>query len=31
MLTLDGMRIIYERNTGARATKKAQTAAEKRN
>jgi type III pantothenate kinase len=26
MLTLDGMRIIYERNTGARAPRKAQTA-----
>ena len=30
MLTLDGMRIIYERNTGARQTKKAQGAGEKR-
>ena len=30
MLTLDGMRIIYERNTGARQTKKAQSAGEKR-
>jgi type III pantothenate kinase len=30
MLTLDGMRIIYERNTGARQTKKAQGAVEKR-
>jgi type III pantothenate kinase len=30
MLTLDGMRVIYERNTGARQTKKAQGAAEKR-
>ena len=30
LLTLDGMRIIYERNTGARQTKKAQGAAEKR-
>jgi type III pantothenate kinase len=29
MLTLDGMRIIYERNTGARQTRKAQTAGEK--
>jgi len=30
MLTLDGMRIIYERNTGARQTRKAQGVAEKR-
>jgi type III pantothenate kinase len=30
MLTLDGMRIIYERNTGARQAKKAQGASEKR-
>jgi len=30
MLTLDGMRIIYERNTGARQTKRAQGVAEKR-
>ena len=30
MLTLDGMRIIYERNTGARQTKKAQSVSEKR-
>jgi len=30
MLTLDGMRIIYERNTGARQAKKAQSAGEKR-
>lgn len=30
LLTLDGMRIIYERNTGARQTKKAHGAGEKR-
>lgn len=30
MLTLDGMRIIYERNTGARQTKKAHGAGERR-
>ena len=30
MLTLDGMRIIYERNTGARQVKKSQAAGEKR-
>ena len=30
MLTLDGMRIIYERNTGARQAKRAQGVAEKR-
>ncbi|HWC15630.1 MAG TPA: type III pantothenate kinase [Terriglobales bacterium] len=30
LLTLDGMRIIYERNTGARQTKKAQSASEKK-
>ena len=30
MLTLDGMRIIYERNTGARQVKKTQAAGEKR-
>ena len=30
MLTLDGMRIVYERNTGARQTKKLQVAGEKR-
>jgi type III pantothenate kinase len=29
MLTLDGMRIIYERNTGARQPRKAQSAGEK--
>jgi len=30
LLTLDGMRIIYERNTGARQSKKAQSAVEKK-
>ena len=30
MLTLDGMRIIYERNTGARQVKKTQAAGDKR-
>jgi type III pantothenate kinase len=30
MLTLDGMRIIYERNTGARQMKKTQAASERR-
>jgi type III pantothenate kinase len=30
MLTLDGMRIIYERNSGARQTKRASLASEKR-
>jgi type III pantothenate kinase len=30
MLTLDGMRIIYERNSGARQTKRAQGASERR-
>jgi type III pantothenate kinase len=30
MLTLDGMRIIYERNTGARQVKKTQAASERR-
>jgi len=30
MLTLDGMRIIYERNTGARQVKKSQAASERR-
>jgi type III pantothenate kinase len=30
LLTLDGMRIIYERNTGARQSKKAQSAIEKK-
>ena len=30
LLTLDGMRIIYERNTGARQTKKAHSASERK-